>query len=110
MGHGRTNAEVLRGMWEHDEARAIQECTEVIEKHIGVRPTGWMGPGAAESTVTPDLLKEAGYTHLLDWPVDDQPLWMARAPGRCSPCPIRWSSTTPARWSGATIPGASSPT
>jgi hypothetical protein len=27
-----------------------------------------MGPGALESTVTPDLLKEAGYTHLLDWP------------------------------------------
>jgi hypothetical protein len=81
MGHGRSNAEVLRGMWEHDEARAIQECTEVIEKHIGVRPTGWMGPGASESTVTPDLLKEAGYTHLLDWPVDDQPLWMRTRAG-----------------------------
>jgi peptidoglycan/xylan/chitin deacetylase (PgdA/CDA1 family) len=81
MGHGRTNAEVLRGMWEHDEARAIQECTEVIEKHIGVRPTGWMGPGALESSVTPDLLKEAGYTHLLDWPIDDQPLWMKTRSG-----------------------------
>jgi allantoinase len=33
-----------------------------------------MGPGALESTVTPDLLKEAGYTHLLDWPLDDQPV------------------------------------
>jgi peptidoglycan/xylan/chitin deacetylase (PgdA/CDA1 family) len=76
MGHGRTNAEVLRGMWEHDEQRAITEATEVLEKHIGVRPTGWMGSGAMESSVTPDLLKEAGYTHLLDWPVDDQPIWM----------------------------------
>jgi allantoinase len=81
LGHGRTNAEVLRGMWEHDEARAIAECTEVIEKHIGVRPTGWMGPGALESAVTPDLLKEAGYTHLLDWPVDDQPIWMKTRSG-----------------------------
>src|SRR6267143_1151393 len=43
LGHGRTNAELLRPMWEQDEARAIQECTEVIEKHVGVRPTGWMG-------------------------------------------------------------------
>jgi peptidoglycan/xylan/chitin deacetylase (PgdA/CDA1 family) len=76
MGHGRTNAEVLRGMWEHDEQRAIAEATEVLEKHVGVRPTGWMGSGALESNVTPDLLKEAGYTHLLDWPVDDQPIWM----------------------------------
>jgi peptidoglycan/xylan/chitin deacetylase (PgdA/CDA1 family) len=81
VGHGRTNAELLRGMWEDDEARAIKECTEVIEKHVGVRPTGWMGPGAMESNVTPDLLKEAGYTHLLDWPVDDQPIWMQTRAG-----------------------------
>jgi len=81
LGHGRSNAELLRGMWEDDERRAIQECTEVIEKHIGVRPTGWMGPGAVESSVTPDLLKEAGYTHLLDWPVDDQPIWMRTRSG-----------------------------
>ena len=76
LGHGRTNAEVQRGMWEPDEAHAIKQCTEVIAQHVGVRPTGWMGPGALESGVTPDLLKEAGYTHLLDWPVDDQPIWM----------------------------------
>jgi peptidoglycan/xylan/chitin deacetylase (PgdA/CDA1 family) len=80
-GHGRTNAELLRGMWEHDEARAIQECTEIIHKYVGVRPTGWMGPGALESTITPDLLKEAGYTHLLDWPFDDQPVWMRTRSG-----------------------------
>jgi allantoinase len=82
LGHGRTNAEVMKPLWEQDEARVIQECTEVIEKHIGVRPTGWMGPGASESSVTPDLLQEAGYTHLLDWPFDDQPVWMNTRSGR----------------------------
>ena len=81
LGHGRTNAELLRPMWEQDEARAIEECTAVIEKYVGVRPTGWMGPGALESSVTPDLLKEAGYTHLLDWPFDDQPIWMQTRSG-----------------------------
>jgi allantoinase len=80
-GHGRTNAEVLKPFWEHDEARVIQECTEIIEKYVGVRPTGWMGPGANESNVTPDLLKEAGYTFLLDWPFDDQPIWMRTRSG-----------------------------
>lgn len=80
-GHGRTNAEVLKSFWEDDEARVIKECTEIIEKYIGVRPTGWMGPGANESNFTPDLLKEAGYTHLLDWPVDDQPIWMRTRSG-----------------------------
>jgi len=81
LGHGRTNAELLRGMWEDDERRVIQECVEVIEKHVGVRPTGWMGAGALESNVTPDLLKEAGFTHLLDWPIDDQPMWMKTRAG-----------------------------
>jgi len=80
-GHGRTNAEVLRPFWEHDELRVIQECTEIIEKYIGVRPTGWMGPGAVESNVTPDLLKECGYTYLLDWPFDEQPIWMRTRSG-----------------------------
>ena len=40
-----------------------------------------MGPAALELKVTPDLLKEAGYTHLLDWPVDDQPIWMRTRSG-----------------------------
>jgi allantoinase len=40
-----------------------------------------MGPGALESSVTPDLLKETGYTHLLDWPFDDQPIWMQTRAG-----------------------------
>ncbi|MBI1201132.1 MAG: polysaccharide deacetylase family protein [Rhodopseudomonas sp.] len=80
-GHGRTNAEVLKSFWEHDEARVLQECSEIIEKYIGVKPAGWMGPGANESNVTPDLLKEAGYTYLLDWPFDDQPIWMRTRSG-----------------------------
>ncbi|HXQ50062.1 MAG TPA: polysaccharide deacetylase family protein [Stellaceae bacterium] len=81
VGHGRTNAEELVGLWEDDEARLIAETTETIAQHFGVRPTGWMGPGAAETNATPDLLKEAGYTHNLDWPVDDQPIWMRTRAG-----------------------------
>ena len=81
LGHGRTNAEAQRGLWELDEKRLIDDVTEGITKHVGKRPTGWMGPAAAESGVTPDLLKEAGYTHCLDWPVDDQPIWMRTRSG-----------------------------
>ncbi len=79
--HGRTNGELLNTMWEHDEARAIVETTDVITEYLGKRPTGWMGPAAAESRVTPDLLVEAGYTHTLGWPVDDQPIWMTTRSG-----------------------------
>ena len=81
LGHGRTNAELLKGMWEEDERNVIMECVEVIEKHIGVRPTGWMGAASLETSVTSDLLKECGFTHSLDWPVDDQPIWMKTRSG-----------------------------
>ena len=79
--HGRSNAEALGGLWEHDEATIIAEATETLTRHFGERPTGWMGPGAAESRVTSDLIKEAGYTHNLGWPVDDQPIWMRTRAG-----------------------------
>lgn len=73
IAHGRTNAERQGDLWERDEKRLIEEVTETIEKYEGKKPKGWMGPAASESNVTPDLLKEAGYKYLLDWPADDQP-------------------------------------
>jgi allantoinase len=73
IAHGRTNAERQGDLWEPDERRLIEEVTETIAKHEGQKPKGWMGPAASESHVTPDLLKEAGYKYLLDWPADDQP-------------------------------------
>ncbi len=79
--HGRTNSELGNTLWEHDEARLIAESTELIAEHFGRRPTGWMGPAAAESRVTSDLLVEAGYNHSLGWPVDDQPIWMKTRSG-----------------------------
>jgi len=79
--HGRTNAELLNTLWEHDESRVIAETTEAITACFGKRPTGWMGPAAAESRVTPDLLVEAGYTHTLGWPLDDQPVYLSTRSG-----------------------------
>lgn len=81
VGHGRSNAERQDGLWEEDEARLIAESTEVVARLAGKRPEGWLGPGLAESRVTPDLLKEAGYRYLMDWPVDDQPIWMRTRAG-----------------------------
>jgi peptidoglycan/xylan/chitin deacetylase (PgdA/CDA1 family) len=82
VAHGRTNGELLNTMWETDEARVVSEATDLIAAHFDRRPTGWMGPAAAESRVTTDLLIEAGYTHTLGWPVDDQPIWLAGRSGR----------------------------
>lgn len=77
IGHGRTNAERQDTMWEEDERRLILESRDVLARHNGGRqPRGWLGPYIAQSAVTLDLLKEAGFTYVMDWPVDDQPIWM----------------------------------
>ena len=81
VAHGRTNAENLRGLWEPDEERIIGEVVAAITKHEGKPPAGWMGPGAYETANTPDLLKEAGFKYLMDWPMDDQPVWLRTRSG-----------------------------
>lgn len=81
VAHGRTNAERQGVLWEQDEAALIREATTQLTEHFGTRPRGWMGPWRSESLVTPDLLKEAGYTYFMDWPCDDQPIWFRTRSG-----------------------------
>jgi allantoinase len=81
VAHGRTNAENLRGMWQPDEERLIREVTETIARHEGAAPAGWMGSGAYETASTLDLLKESGYRYVMDWPMDDQPVWLRTRAG-----------------------------
>ena len=81
VGHGRTNSEAQGELWEADEAALIDEATMTFVRHGYERPLGWMGPWISESPVTPDLLKEAGYLYVMDWPCDDQPIWMRTRAG-----------------------------
>lgn len=81
VGHGRTNSERQADLNEAGEAELIREATDTLTKGNGVSPGGWMGPWISESAATPDLLKEAGYSYLLDWPADDQPFWMRTRSG-----------------------------
>jgi hypothetical protein len=81
IGHGRTNSERQGDLWEIDERRLIDDVTREITKHQGFAPKGWMGPAGSESSVTPDLLKEAGYRYVMDWPADDQPFWLSTRSG-----------------------------
>ena len=82
VAHGRTNSENLQDFrWEEDEARVIREVTETFARNEGKRPKGWMGAGTYENSWTPDLLKEAGYDYIMDWPHDDQPIWMRTRAG-----------------------------
>jgi peptidoglycan/xylan/chitin deacetylase (PgdA/CDA1 family) len=82
IAHGRTNAERQKGLWEVDERRLIEEVTATFTKQEGVSPKGWLGAAASENATTLDLLQEAGYTYVLDWPHDDQPIWMNTRKGK----------------------------
>ena len=102
VGHGRTNSEHQNDFDEAGEAALIREATETIARHEGRPPTGWLSPGVNPSDVTPDLLQEAGYTYILDWPMDDQPVGIRpiRAAQTRSPNRLRIAGGG-ARWPAA---------
>jgi allantoinase len=79
--HGRTNSERQGCMKEAEERTLVEEATKVLEKHEGKPPAGWLSPWISETSVTPDLLKAAGYRYVLDWCSDDQPFWLRTASG-----------------------------
>jgi peptidoglycan/xylan/chitin deacetylase (PgdA/CDA1 family) len=81
VAHGGTNAERQSVFQEEEERQLIAEATTVITRHEGTPPRGWLGPWIAESPHTPDLLREQGYEYLLDWCMDDQPVWMRTRAG-----------------------------
>ncbi len=81
IGHGRTNAERQDALDEKGEASLIAEAAATIKKHTGQKPAGWLSPYLAQSSVTLDLLKEAGFSYTLDWAADDQPFWMRTRSG-----------------------------
>ncbi|MGE0311745.1 MAG: polysaccharide deacetylase family protein [Lautropia sp.] len=81
VGHGRTNSERQADMDEAEERACIGEAAAAIERHEGRRPAGWLAPYISQTVRSPDLLKEAGFRYMMDWPLDDQPVWFRTAHG-----------------------------
>ncbi|HEX7929005.1 MAG TPA: polysaccharide deacetylase family protein [bacterium] len=75
VGHGRTNSERQVDMPVEQERLCIAEATETIRRHEGKAPTGWLAPYISQTAESLDLLSEAGYRYMMDWPMDDQPVW-----------------------------------
>jgi len=59
-----------------------------------------MSPWLSNSGVTLDLLKEAGYRYVMDWTMDDQPIWMKTRSGPIlsMPYPIEVNDTRGVIW------------
>jgi hypothetical protein len=64
-----------------EERACLQEVSEAIERHEGKKPSGWLAPYVCQTQHTPELLKQAGYRYMMDWPLDDQPIWFHTADG-----------------------------
>jgi peptidoglycan/xylan/chitin deacetylase (PgdA/CDA1 family) len=80
--HGRTNSESQAGLSENAERELITSVADSIASAVGTRPSGWLGPWLAETPLTPDLLQENGFSYILDFCADDQPIWLKTRSGR----------------------------
>ena len=76
IAHGYSNSDTLAGMAEADEARYVDDVAAQMAAATGTRPRGWASPWIAETLSTPDILSEHGYWYVLDWCMDDQPVWL----------------------------------
>ena len=76
IAHGYSNSDTLAGMSGATEAAYVDGVARQMAAAIGTRPLGWASPWIAETLHTPDILSEHGYTYVLDWCMDDQPVWL----------------------------------
>jgi allantoinase len=81
VGHGQSNAERQGTLAEADERALLALCRDLIARHSGRPPAGWLSPWISESRLTPDLLAETGYRYTLNWCHDDQPVPMRTRSG-----------------------------
>jgi allantoinase len=76
IAHGYSNSDTLAGMSEATESAYVERVASQMQACIGTRPLGWASPWIAETLHTPDILVDKGYSYLLDWCMDDQPVWL----------------------------------
>jgi allantoinase len=82
MGHGESNTRRVNAAPPGDEPRIVKNSLAIIERAVGARPRGWLGPGLQETWDTLDLLADEGCDYVCDWTNDDQPYIMTLDGGR----------------------------
>jgi allantoinase len=75
IGHGINNAPAnfLSGIDEDREREIIGAVLEDMEKALGRKTKGWLGPFLVETMNTPNILADLGVEYLCDFCADDQP-------------------------------------
>ena len=74
VAHGWSISQMISSkMSAEQETDYIGRSLDTLERATGTRASGWAGQDFGESERTPQLLADAGITHIIDWPNDDQP-------------------------------------
>lgn len=82
VGHGRSNSDSLTLCPEASEAVYVSQVAARIEAEEGAAPGGWSSPWLAHTQTSLASLACAGYRYLLDFRLDDQPVWLDTGAGR----------------------------
>src|SRR5262249_17810918 len=73
MAHGMSNSVLDNSLSEAEETASVRKAVDLIEKHTGRHPRGWLGPALTESNNTLDILAGLGLEYVADWCNDEQP-------------------------------------
>jgi peptidoglycan/xylan/chitin deacetylase (PgdA/CDA1 family) len=76
VAHGRSNSDALVEKTASEERDYIRACRERIVRAEGVSPGGWSSPWLQHRPSTLTHLAEAGFEYVLDFGLDDQPVWL----------------------------------
>jgi allantoinase len=73
MSHGIYNTRYLTGKTEEEELEWLGRCNQILERRLGRRFDGMLGPNITGNSWTPDLMAEIGMRYHADWVHDERP-------------------------------------
>lgn len=82
VAHGHSNSDTLVEMTAAAERTYIETCRDRIAEAEGRAPQGWSSPWLQHRDTTLSHLKGAGFDYVLDFRLDDQPVWLSSAAGQ----------------------------
>lgn len=81
VAHGHSNSDALPGMSAEEERDYILTCRGRIAQAEGAAPGGWSSPWLQHRPTTLAHLGAAGFDYVLDFRLDDQPVWLRHEAG-----------------------------
>lgn len=76
VAHGASNSDNLAEMTSEEEQVYITACRDRISAEEDAPPGGWSSPWLAHRHTTLFALRQAGFRYVLDFRLDDQPVWL----------------------------------